>query len=137
MALATCQGCAGRVGVDRRTLCVGSGNDLGKLLRTFRRYDAVFILTPALAAEERRAWEHRLTDAYTECGCDAGAVSLVVALAIVCVVALFFPVAHTWLAVAAGGGFTLGMAIAGKIAGIAYARLRLWRLVNLFRSRVG
>lgn len=133
---AGCSGCAGKIGIDRRTLCVHSALDLNSLLRTFRRYDSIHLRSAPFGSEERRDWEHRLVDAYTECGCDAGAVAFLTAIGFVFVRGLLSPQAFAWSTAAIALVFCFTMAIVGKIVGMACGRFRLRQLIRDLRPRL-
>ena len=89
-----------------------------------------------LVAEETRAWEEELNRHYLACGCDEGAVAMLVVTVAVAAWLLFRPGSFVF------GGFELGVtvgglgsaAVLGKAAGLLAARLRLaWTLERLGR----
>ena len=82
---------------------------------------------------DRARWEERLTAAYAECGCHAGGAALLLALAAVATVGIASPGAWTWRGTLVAGAICMLAAVAGKLVGIAFARLRLRRDI----SRVG
>jgi hypothetical protein len=123
--------CGGKYPFDR-TLVASDPADLDALLRTSGRFDVVLLRIDAIADTERTRWEQRLVGAYTECGCDAGGIALLATLAAIAASA-FTPHRPTWLA---GLGACFAAALLGKGAGIALARLRLWRDVRRIRDLV-
>lgn len=132
-----CSPCQGRFAITGRTLCVRTADDLTQLLWTFHRYDSVYILSRALLPEEGRSWERRLADAYTECGCDAGGVAIVGALCLAVGWALVDSQVRNWRAAALATLMCFGASLAGKLTGIALARLQLWRDIRHVRRLLG
>jgi uncharacterized protein (TIGR03382 family) len=128
-----CSGCGGVVEA-RRVLRVRSRSDLARLTRSWNRFDRVDLVTDRLDADERERWERRLLSAYTECGCDAGGLTVLVALAGLVVFAVAFPRERTWTDAGLGLAATLAAAVVGKVAGIAVARIRLRRDIRRVRS---
>ena len=89
------------------------------------------LLASGLAPEEIPAWLNRHAELALECGCTASARAFVAAL-------LIYPPAwwlwmrsilSGWSAVAAGALFAFGSLVAGKLAGLMIARIRLRRLL--------
>src|SRR5262245_11889547 len=77
--------------------------------------------------QERARWESRLLEAYSDCGCDAGGVALLVALAVIAFVSFAMHAAPSWRAGVTAMSFCFVAAMLGKLAGLAAARLRLSR----------
>jgi hypothetical protein len=128
-----CAGCGGAI-EGRRVLHVRSQGDLGRLAWTWNRFDRIDLVTDRLDADEREQWERRLLSSYSECGCDAGGVAVLVALVGVFIVALALPGARTWTAAGLGLAATFAAAFVGKLAGVVVARVRLRRHVRHVRS---
>lgn len=121
--------CGGKFPFDSRTLVATHAEDLDALLRTSGRFDAVVLRIDAIEQQDRVRWERRLVSAYTECGCDAGGLALLIALAAVTLSA-FSAHPPSWIL---GIGACFGAALGGKALGIGLARLRLWRDVRQIR----
>ena len=121
-----CRGC-GRKVTSTRVLRVRTARDLARLTRTWRRYDAVELVTERIDPGERVEWEQRLTDAYTECGCHAGGAALLVALVAVGVYAIAFAGDRSWETALIGFLVCVAAAIVGKLIGISLARWELRR----------
>jgi hypothetical protein len=131
-----CSGCTGTIGVDQKTLCIRTPGDMNTLLKTFRRYDSIRIIHPTLPSEERQVWERRLADTYTACGCEIGAIGFIAAVGLAFARGIASPHPFTWRNVAFAGASCFALAIAGKIVGIVYARIRLWHLVRNLQGRL-
>lgn len=125
---APCRGCGGAVA--GRVLRVREPADLARLTRGRARYDTVELATERLAARERERWEERLATAHNECGCHAGGLALLAALAVVALAGILSPGDLTWSRVATGIGICIAAAVVGKLAGIVVAQVRLRRDVR-------
>jgi hypothetical protein len=132
-ASSPCAGCGGAVDA-RRVLSVRSAGDLGRLARSWNRFDRVDLVTDRLDDDERERWERRLLSAYTECGCDAGGLAVVATLVGLVVFSIALPGERTWTNAGLGLAATLAAAFVGKLAGIAVARIRLRRDIRRVRS---
>ncbi|MBI3494147.1 MAG: hypothetical protein HY047_20565 [Acidobacteria bacterium] len=113
----------------RRALCIKTAADLGPLLRSFRRYDAIHIVSDAIA-EDRDLWEQRLLSAYSDCGCTVGGAALVLTLGAWAVISLVSHETWTWRSAWLVIGACVAAALVGKAAGIAFARIGLRRDVR-------
>lgn len=125
---APCAGCGG--GVAGAILRARSGRDLAGLKRTWGRFEAIELATDALDESERVRWEARLLARYTACGCDTGAVAVLLALAGALVAGLASPNQPSWGGAGIALALCLAAALVGKVVGIAVARLRLARDVR-------
>ena len=121
--------CGGKFPFDSRTLVATRAEDLDALLRTTGRFDVVLLRIDAISRDESAHWEQRLMRAYTECGCDAGGIALLIALAAIGASA-FMANPPSWIAALIA---VFGAALCGKALGIGLARLRLWRDVRQIR----
>jgi hypothetical protein len=121
-----CGGCRGSLIPDHRTLVIAAQEDLDLLLSTRGRFDAVVMQVDA-PPDERTRWERRLLEAYADCGCDAGGVALLIALAAIAFVSFAMHATPSWRTGVTALFFCFGAAMLGKMAGLAVARLRLWR----------
>lgn len=119
-----CSGCGGVGSAGGRTLSVRRPDDLRHLARSYGRYDAVH-LEAGLGEAQTRSWEEQLLTRYSACGCDAGAVAVLVAIAVLPVLALVAPAIRSPAGAAIAPVWILAAAMIGKALGIAYARLRL------------
>jgi hypothetical protein len=131
-----CAGCGGAVDAGR-VLRVRSAGDLGRLTRSWDRFDRIDLATDRLEPDDRERWEKRLLSAYTECGCDAGGLAVLLALVGLVVFALALPGERTWTNAGIGVGAILAAALLGKLAGIAVARIRLRRAIRRLRPYFG
>ncbi len=124
-----CSGCRGRFRLDDRLLVIDHLSDLDVLLRSRGRFDAILVRLDAIPLPEREDWGRRLLAAYSECGCDAGGIALLVALILIAATGL----ASRGLSWAMGLAFCFAAAFLGKAFGIAIARLTLYRDVQRLR----
>jgi hypothetical protein len=134
-AASPCAGCGGAVATGR-VLRVHSEQDLHRLARTWNRYDRIDLVTERLDANERGFWERRLLASYAECGCDAGAIAVLLTLAVFVLVAITMPGERSWTTVGLGVATIFTAALVGKIAGVAFARLRLRKDVRRLSARL-
>jgi hypothetical protein len=121
---AGCGGCQGRFGTTTRTLCVSGPADLAKLLRSRPKFDSIRIVA-ALPLDERSRWERRLFSLYDECGCQAGAVALLMTLVAVGIRSWLQPAPLGWRAIAVVVLLCFAAVAAGKISGMAIAKWKL------------
>lgn len=138
---AGCGGCQGRFGTTSRTLCVNGPADLAKLLRSGPKFDSIRIVS-ALPLDERLRWEQRLFSLYEECGCQGGAVALVLMLTAVGIRSWLQPAPLGWRAIAVVVLSCFAAVALGKISGIAIAKWKLRTVVRdlgeaLERARAG
>lgn len=119
-----CGGCAGRFGTGPRTLCIGRPSDLGQMFNRNTRFDSIRVVAP-LTLEQQKRWEHRLFALYSECGCSAGSVALLVVLAVSAGHALLWPPLPGWHPIAAVLLMCFVAAVTGKMVGIKWSRFRL------------
>lgn len=119
-----CSGCGGVGSAGGRILSVRRPDDLSRLTRSYGRHDAVH-LEVGLDEAQTRFWEERLLARYAACGCDAGAVAVIVAIAALPLLALVAPAIRSPLGAVLVPAWILAAALIGKALGIAYARLRL------------
>jgi len=89
----------------------------------------VELALPGLADDERRTFEKRLTDELAACGCSESSIALLIYFITAGALVWFGPLAPgSWLGWVA---LVLGMALAsmaGKIAGLVHANVRLRRI---------
>lgn len=86
----------------------------------------VSVRVPGMSADVERRWERRLGVWLAACGCETGALLALSALAWrVAAAVREWPLG--WGAAAASGAWVFGAAVAGKIIGLAGARLMLVR----------
>ncbi len=119
-----CSGCGGVGSAGGRVLPVRRTDDLRQLARSYGRYDAIH-LEAGLGEAQTRSWEERLLARYSACGCEAGAVAVIVALAALPAPALIVPAIRSPAGAVLAPVWILVAALIGKAVGIAYARLRL------------
>ena len=120
-----CRGCGGRTASDR-TLVIADPHDLDQLRWTWKRFDDIRIVAGTLPPSQRDAWEDRLTSLYTECGCNAGGIATLLAIAVLGAAAIVAGRLSADITGAAVALFAiLGAATIGKAIGIAAARIRL------------
>jgi hypothetical protein len=133
---ARCRGCGGGV-PSGRVLRARTGSDLAALTHSWGRYERIDLLTDELDSAERERWEARLLAAYGECGCHAGGAAVLLTLAALATVATTRPVAWTWAWAGLGIGAVLAAALAGKLVGVAVARIRLRDDIRRVRAFLG
>jgi hypothetical protein len=121
-----CRGCS-HAPASTRILRVQAPRDLAGLTRTWHRYDAVELVTERIDPGQRVRWEKRLTDTHTECGCHMGGAALLAALVAAVVYASAFADSRSWKTAVIGFIACVTAAVVGKLAGISFARVRLWR----------
>jgi len=119
-----CSGCGGVGSAGGRILSVRRADDLRQLARSYGRYDAVHIEV-GLGELQTRSWEEQLLARYSACGCDAGAVAVIAAIAALPVLALVVPAIRSPEGAVLVPIWILAAALIGKALGIAYSRLRL------------
>ena len=119
-----CGGCGGVGSAGGRILSVRRTDDLRQLARSYGRYDSVHI-EAGLGEVRTRSWEEQLLARYSACGCDAGAVAVIVAIAALPVLALVAPEIRSPAGAVLAPIWILVAALVGKTLGIAYSRLRL------------
>jgi hypothetical protein len=124
-----CQGCSHAL-ASTRILRVQAPRDLAGLTRTWHRYDAVELVTERIDPGHRAKWEKRLTDTYTDCGCHMGGAALLAALVAAVVYASAFAGSRSWKTAVIGFIACIFAAVVGKLAGISFARVKLWRYVR-------
>ena len=110
--------------------------DLAKLTWSWHRYDGIHLVTDELDAVEKARWERRLFTSYTACGCHAGGAAVLLALVALVVEAFVTHADLTWPGVVLRVGICLAAALAGKLIGIAGARLRLQYEIRRVRPLV-
>lgn len=119
------------------TLYIRTVGDLESLLgrrHRGRRPDRLALDVESLAEADAKRWEARLSRYYFACGCEAGSVVLLVALAVYVVAVGLAPGgfgAATWRDAVAGVVVGFVAAGVGKAAGLIHAR---WRLRTTIRS---
>jgi hypothetical protein len=131
-----CNGC-GRSANAGRILHVRCEEDLARLSRSWSRYDRIQLLTDEFDSAERTMWERRLLAHYEDCGCDAGAVAVLLALSAFVAVAIALPGERTWTTIGLGIAATFAAALIGKLAGVVVARILLRRDIRDVRARLG
>jgi hypothetical protein len=126
--------------MDGPMLIVRTAEDLDRLLSADRRrVRRLALALESLNPEDQASWERRLNRHYRACGCEGGAVALVVTLLGASVLAFRY---HDLLGehpFVAGGGILLALLIAtglGKAVGLAIARRRLEGAVVSLRRRL-
>jgi hypothetical protein len=121
------------------TFYIRTVGDLESLLKRRRRGgrpDRLVLDVEGIAEADAKSWETRLSRYYFACGCEAGSVVLLVALAAYVVALAMAPGgfgAATWRDAVAGVLVGFVAAGVGKAAGLIYAR---WRLRRTIRSLV-
>jgi hypothetical protein len=124
-----CYGCSHAL-ASTRILRVQAPRDLVGLTRTWHRYDVVELVTERIDPGHRAQWEKRLTDTYTDCGCQMGGAALLAALVAAVVYASAFAGSRSWNTAVIGFIACIVAAVVGKLAGISFARVKLWRYVR-------
>jgi hypothetical protein len=133
-----CNGCVRSDGADPRRLFIGNATDLARL-SLFQRCRIVSFNLPQFSPLENRQWAKAFEKAYTECGCTVGAYCLIGAIV---VSALTFAIALTQPDHDLGkllrllALFTIGAVLVGKLSTIAFARLRIPKLVKTISKRL-
>jgi hypothetical protein len=103
-------------------------------LALFSGRDDVVVAIAAIPANDRKRWNTSLSFWQNVCGCQAGAICALAAIAY-CLAAPPVASAALWTRVAASVGIVLGSAIAGKLLALAVARAMLaYHVVRLVRS---
>jgi uncharacterized membrane protein YdjX (TVP38/TMEM64 family) len=86
---------------------------------------------PVLSQQEQRYWQERIEQAYNDCGCASGAVSLfgliVASIAYGAAIGFEQPL---WLVVAGTVAAAIAALFAGKLLGLAWSRRTLRRQVT-------
>lgn len=93
----------------------------------------------SLPLHQASAWKRRLDDLRTDCGCRTGAVVMLSCTGAWLIYSVLSPVAgRTWQrAIVHGLAVLLASGIAGKLIGLALARVRLHLTVRRLRSNMG
>lgn len=96
--------------------------------------DDVVIAIAGIPPTDRKRWNSPLSFWQNVCGCHAGAICALAAIAY-CVAAPPVPSAALWTRVAASVGIVLAGAIGGKLLALAVARVMLaYHIVRLVRT---
>jgi hypothetical protein len=120
-----CGGCRGSYGIDNQTLYVRSPQDLMHLKRTYKRYKSIKIISNTIPPKDKFLLEEKLYSNYSECGCELGGISLLLALLGIIVILVFLQVKLTAFNSAIAFSICLLFALLGKILGITISRFKL------------
>ena len=103
-------------------------------MHMFTGRDDVVITIAGIPPTDRKRWNASLSFWQNVCGCQAGAVCALTAIAY-CLAAPPVPSAALWTRIAASVGIVLASAIAGKLLALAVARVMLaYHIVRLVRT---
>lgn len=107
--------------------------------RPRRQVQPVRLEIDGIPEAERGRWERALERYHSACGCDTGTLFMLAALAYVgieAVGALRAGIGPSFGAVGRGALVVVGAAMAGKFAGLIYARIRLRAAVRSVRALI-
>ena len=120
-----CSGCTKSLKTRDRDLIVRKAADLSSI-NVWRRHDSIYLRLPQLTANDNAAWESRIQQSYSECGCTLGAYSLGGALVILSIL-LVIKVAQGDFDFYLFSRFSIilliGSIVAGKLIGILIGRI--------------